>query len=63
MPNEFWVVRLPVPGNKRLRDETPIDHMNRELTELVERGWEPTSMALDTAGNGVFLMRKPGVAQ
>jgi len=60
MANEFWVVRLPVLGNKRLRNETQTDHMNRELTELVDRGWEPVSMTLDTANVGVFLMRKPG---
>jgi hypothetical protein len=58
MANEFWLVRLPVLGNKRLRNETTNDHMNRELTELVERGWEPISMTMDTVGNSVFLMRK-----
>lgn len=45
MANEYWYVTLPTPGTKRFKGESAVDHINRELTELVERGWEPVSIA------------------
>lgn len=40
---EFWYVKLP--SGAKLRGEDERDAINRELNELVERGWEPVSIA------------------
>lgn len=41
MASEYWYVKLP--AGAKARGEQPMDTINRELTELVERGWEPIS--------------------
>lgn len=56
MGNEYWYVTLPTPGAKRLRGETATDQMNRELNELVERGWEPISVASSAPGMQIGVM-------
>jgi hypothetical protein len=57
--NEFWYIELPT--GKTLKGEHPIDAANRELTELVTRGWEPISARPATViGRHGFLLRKEG---
>lgn len=46
MGTEHWYVRLP--AGAKARGEQPMDTINRELGELIERGWEPVSI-LSTA--------------
>ena len=43
--NEYWYVTLP--SGARLRGEDARTAINRELSELVQRGWEPVSMATE----------------
>ena len=42
MAAEYWYVTLPT--GKKLKGENERDAINRELTELVARGWEPVTM-------------------
>lgn len=59
MAFEFWYIRLPT-ANQRLKGESVEDHANRELAELVGRGWEPISATRPTAIDRIgFLLRKP----
>jgi len=54
---EFWYIELP--NGKSLRGETPEDAANRELTELVGRGWEPISARpAMLVGRHGFLLKK-----
>ena len=54
---EYWVVALPT--GQRLKGEDVLAHMNRELTELVERGWDVAAFDRPTAiGPGTFVLRK-----
>lgn len=60
MSFDFWYVELPVVGSVRLKKETVVDHANRELNELVDRGWEPISVQRSSQIGAVgFLMRRP----
>jgi len=54
---DFWYIELPT--GKTLGGETGFDAANRELGELVDRGWEPISArpALVIGRHG-FLLRK-----
>lgn len=55
---EYWYLTLPTK-NARLKGESVEDHANRELSELVERGWEPVSVTRpDVIGAIGFLLRK-----
>jgi hypothetical protein len=57
MASEFWYIELPT--GKTLRGEGHIEAANRELTELVERGWEPISARTATLiGRHGFLLKK-----
>ena len=57
MASEFWYIELPT--GKSLRGELPVDAANRELTELVERGWEPISARpAMVIGRHGFLLKK-----
>lgn len=57
MANEYWVVVLP--GGKWLKGETVIDAMNRELSELAERGWEVAGFdRASQIGPATFVLRK-----
>ena len=57
MASEFWYIELPT--GKSLRGEFPVDAANRELTELVERGWEPISARpAMVIGRHGFLLKK-----
>lgn len=51
---EFWYVTLPT-GAKR-RGENARDAIDGELKELVERGWEPVSIASSAPGLRVGVM-------
>jgi hypothetical protein len=42
MGNEYWYVKLP--AGAKARGEQTSDTINRELSELVARGWEPVTM-------------------
>ncbi|WP_336632857.1 MULTISPECIES: hypothetical protein [unclassified Microbacterium] len=42
MATEYWYVTLP--SGQKARGEQPRDTINRELNELVARGWEPVSV-------------------
>ncbi len=42
MESEYWYVTLP--SGKKLRGEDERAAINRELGELVARGWEPVSI-------------------
>lgn len=57
MSYEFWYISLP--AGKRLPRESEEDAVNRELSELVARGWEPVN-ATRPQGIGPigFLLRK-----
>lgn len=59
MAYKFWYLALPTPSGKRLKGESITDHINRELTEVVERGWEPVSIASSSPLSFSFLLRKP----
>jgi hypothetical protein len=60
MEFEYWYVVLPTITGKRLKGENPEAHLNRELAELVERGWEPLSISTGNPHSFAgFLMRKP----
>jgi hypothetical protein len=58
MTYEFWYISLP--AGQRFRRESEEDAVNRELSELVDRGWEPVN-ATRPQGIGPigFLLRKP----
>lgn len=60
MPTEYWYITLP--SGKKLRGESERDAINRELNELVERGWEPVSIAGSAPGLqiGVMLRKESG---
>lgn len=61
MPNEFWYVELPAGNTQRARGESVEAHANRELAELVGRGWEPVSVTRSNAiGRIGFLLRHAG---
>ncbi|CAN5426464.1 hypothetical protein BH09ACT9_BH09ACT9_00900 [soil metagenome] len=56
---EFWYITLPITGNVRKKGETLEDHANRELSELVTRGWEPISVTRpQNIGAIGFLLRR-----
>jgi hypothetical protein len=58
MPNDYWYISLPT-SNRRLKGESIDDHANRELAELVGRGWEPISVTRTSdIGRIGFLLRK-----
>lgn len=42
MADEYWYVTLPTGA--KLKGEKERDAINRELAELVDRGWEPVSI-------------------
>lgn len=55
---DFWYIELP--AGAKLRRESIDDAANRELNELVDRGWEPISVTRATSISGVgFLMKRP----
>lgn len=57
---EYWYIRLP-SGDKATKHEMPQDHINRELSELVSRGWHVVShaeMSGGLLGNVSFVLRK-----
>lgn len=60
MKHEYWFLTLP--SGAALRKESRNDHINRELTELVERGWEPHQMTVNHPGmpgmSLALMMRK-----
>jgi hypothetical protein len=60
MGNEYWYVALPT-GDK-LRGEDGPAAINRELAELVARGWEPISItsSAPTMKVGVMLKKAQG---
>lgn len=52
---EYWMLKLP--AGRVLRGETDMDAINRELAELVGRGWEVHSFSrASTIGPADFLM-------
>lgn len=59
MDYEFWYITLPTATGQRLKGETVDDHANRELGDLVGRGWEPISVTRPVAIGAIgFLLRK-----
>lgn len=60
MPHEYWYVTLP--SGAKLRGEDARGAINRELTELVGRGWEPVSIASAAPGMLVGVMLKKAVS-
>lgn len=59
MSAEYWFLSLP--SGQPLRKEPRPDHINRELKELVGRGWEPVSMSVHAQampGMSIALMMK-----
>jgi len=60
MGTQYWYVTLPTPGSRRLKGETATEQMNRELDELVSRGWEPISIASSAPGMQIGVMLKAG---
>lgn len=57
MSYEFWYISLP--AGKRLPRESEEDAVNRELSELVARGWEPVDVTRPAPIGPVgFLLRK-----
>jgi hypothetical protein len=60
MSYEFWYITLPTQAGQRIKGESVEDHANRELGELVERGWEPVSVTRPVNIGAIgFLLRKP----
>jgi len=56
--HEYWMITLP--AGRRERSESMDDAVNRELAELLERGWDVHSFQRDsTISPATFLMRKP----
>ncbi len=56
--NEYWMITLP--AGQRGRNESMDDAINRELTELLERGWDVHSFQRERVlAPATFLMRKP----
>lgn len=51
MTTEYWYLQLPT--GKALRGERTSETINRELQELVARGWVPV-----TVTEGAFLLKK-----
>lgn len=58
MGTEYWYVQLP--SGKTLRGERTQDAINRELNELVARGWEPVSMVDRSLTLGVMFKKVNG---
>ncbi len=58
MKYEYWFITLPVIGGKSLKGELWQARLNRELSEIVERGWEPDKMTAHSTGSYGFLFRK-----
>ncbi|WP_159877849.1 hypothetical protein [Plantibacter sp. T3] len=57
MSYEFWYISLP--SGQRFRGESEEDAANRELSELVDRGWEPVNATRPGAIGPIgFLLRK-----
>ena len=56
MASEHWYLRLP--AGQIARKENPVDAINRELAELVARGWEPTSMVSLNPSASIYVMLK-----
>lgn len=56
MAAEYWYLKLP--SGAKLRGENEVDAINRELTELVGRGWEPVSIASSAPGLQIGVMLK-----
>ncbi|MBN9153546.1 MAG: hypothetical protein J0J05_06150 [Microbacterium sp.] len=56
MGTEYWYVHLP--SGAKLRGETPMDAINRELNELVGRGWEPVSITSPYPNQSIYVMLK-----
>jgi len=55
---DYWY--LSMPTGMRERKESLEDAVNRELNELVLRGWEPLSVTRPTNIDKVgFLLRRP----
>lgn len=60
MGTDYWYIRLP-SGAKATKQEMPQDHINRELSELVSRGWHVVShseMSGALLGHVSFVLRK-----
>jgi hypothetical protein len=56
MGSEYWYVRLP--AGAKMRGEQPMDTINRELNELVDRGWEPISVSSTAPTMMICVMLK-----
>lgn len=54
--HEYWVIQLP--SGQWLKGEKVLDAMNRELTELAERGWEVAGFQRPGLGPATFVLRK-----
>ncbi len=54
MPFEYWYVGLP--SGAKARGETEYDAINRELSELVGRGWEPVTMTSPHPSLKIYVM-------
>jgi len=56
--NEYWAILLP--AGKLLRGEDHLGAVNRELAELVSRGWQVHSFSRpNLIGPATFLLEKP----
>lgn len=60
MTDEYWYVKLP--SGAKARGEQPMDTINRELAELVSRGWEPVSVTSTAPTMMIGVMFKKAVS-
>lgn len=56
MATEYWYLQLPT--GQALRGERPADTINRELQELVARGWEPVTMTATASLYAAIIFKK-----
>jgi hypothetical protein len=56
MATEYWYVKLP--AGAKMRGEQPTDTINRELAEMVGRGWEPMSVLSNAPSLAIYVMFK-----
>jgi hypothetical protein len=55
-PYEYWVISLP--QGQRKRGEDVLAAMNRELSELAERGWDVVGFdRSNSIGPATFVLR------
>jgi len=55
--HEYWAVSLP--SGQKLKGEDVMAAMNRELTELVERGWDVVAIDRSSQiGPATFVLKK-----